>query len=227
MELLKSNLIITENYRPTLDISYMEYFNRALVFFQDNYQDIADRVTKNKFFKITPVFFFEEYIWNIILLGSSYTEATDTYSSIKDNLWLFSSSFRDINYFPTYDVVVNNFQILAPDKIKAINRCAYIINQGIKLFGWETYKDNYLNNIDKLCMLPMIASVEAEKLGQNIGIKELSYPPILALLSEKLGFVSPNFLYVEIQKKVPFSLRLIELILWYSAITFNKDLEVI
>lgn len=54
MELLKSKIIIDENYRPSLDLDYMEFFNRAMVFAQTNYKEELERVSKINFRKLSP-----------------------------------------------------------------------------------------------------------------------------------------------------------------------------
>lgn len=58
MELLKSNIIIDEKYKPTLDMGYLDFFNRAFAFAQTNYQEQLDRVAKMHFSRITPTAFF-------------------------------------------------------------------------------------------------------------------------------------------------------------------------
>lgn len=66
MELLKSNPIIDEGYKPSRNLKYIDYFNRAISFAQTNYTDQLKRVYNTSFQSMTPTFFFEEYVWCLI-----------------------------------------------------------------------------------------------------------------------------------------------------------------
>lgn len=224
MELLRSNLVISNDYAPTVSMPFMEYFNRALIFTQTNYHDILNRVIKQNFYKMTSTFFFSEYVWCVLMHQASHEEASSIFESIQPRLPVLYKGLHDAGNVPQFDIVDEIFgDVVSEKKLLAIYKCAHIINQGIKLFGWDEYKENYLNATAKLCVLPMIGIYGAEKLGQSIGINGISCPTILHTLASKQGFNQPKDLYKAIQKKVPYQLRTIEIILWYAAISFNND----
>ena len=59
MELIKnkSELIIQSNYKPNINGSLIDYFNRALVFSQTNYGKEIELAVKANFSKLTPTKF--------------------------------------------------------------------------------------------------------------------------------------------------------------------------
>jgi hypothetical protein len=224
MEFLKSNVTIDPNYKPSLDMSYMDYFNRALSFSQTNYHDQIQKVINTKFNKISPTNFYEEYAWT--LYSNSAEGPIKDFPPLSKELSPFYHSFWDLNNFPKVESVKNNIMKVMHDekKFEALYRCADIINRGIKLFGWDNYRNNYLDCPEKLSALPMIGFRGAYQLSRNIGVTtELISSDRLYHLAEYWKFESPTALCVAIQKYVPMQLKIIELILWYASATFQNS----
>lgn len=226
MELLKFDVIIGPTYKPDMNLSYLDYFNRALVFAQTNYHDTLNKITKSNFSKISPTFFFEEYVWNVLNIGITVSQASKLFIEISNYLPIFYDNFRETSSFPTEDSINNSMLPVLQDDVKlhAIYNCAQIINRGIKLFDWDLYKKEYLNTVEKLNILPLIGMYEANLLARSIGVSfnVIERPPLHSLATN-WKFDSVTELCMAIQKNVPLQLKVIEVVLWYSAITFNTN----
>lgn len=220
MELLKSKVIIDENYRPSLDLDYMEFFNRAMVFAQTNYKEELERVTKLNFRKLSPTVFFEEYVWSVCCTKQDVKEVSLYFEALKKAISPYMHSFWDLNSFPKEEQTKEAIVALchSEDKFKAIHHCASIINRGIKLFTWEKYRNNFLNTPEKLSVLPMLGINGANHLFSNITVSsDVVKFPRLYDLAKHWGFSSATELYMEINKRIVLPLRIIELILWYAS----------
>lgn len=223
MEFLKANPIINAEYQPSLDLEYMNYFNRAMVFAQTNYNDQIAKVSRVSFRKITPTSFLEEYTWVISCANQDPMEVSKYFMSLSKSLQPFYQSFWDLNSFPKEEV--SKVKEYAEDRYEAIHKTSSIMNRGIKLFGWDTYRDKFLNTPAKLCALPLLQIGGAKHLSRNVGShNELLEGQRLYPLVKRWGFDNSEDLCKNIQKHVPMSLKVIELILWYSAVTFESNL---
>ena len=223
MELLKSNTIIDNNYKPTLDLGYVDYFNRALVFAQTNYQEQLDKVAKSNFRRITPTAFFEEYVWCLSCVDSNPETVSKFFPELSRQLVLFYNSFWDLNNFPKEEIVKNWIVNVnkSEKKFEQLYRCANIINRGIKLFGWEEYKDNFLNSPEKLCVLPGIGATGACHLSRNVGIwNDVISSSQLQELATHWGFENSQMLCLSLQKHFALQLKVIDMVLWYAVHTF-------
>jgi hypothetical protein len=224
MELLKTNLIIDQKYKPTLELSYLDYFNRAMVFAQTNYQDNLEKVSKTQFPKLSPTRFFEEYVWSVCCLHSTIEESSELFLKLSKKLEPYYHSFWDLNSFPKSDELKNTLLAIVDNnqKVDAIINTASIINKGIKLYGWEFYRDNFLNTSIKLTALPMLGIVSTRRLSRNIGSCEVVGNIRLHKLATHWNFEDSISLCEAIQKHVPMQLKIIELILWYTVTTFVR-----
>lgn len=222
MEFLKANPIIDTKYQPSLSLTYLEYFKRAMVFAQTNYNDQITRMVKTSFRKISPSFFFEEYAWVLCCAKQSPKEVSSYFMSLSKSLTPYYQSFWDLNNFPKVEVPrVSEYT----DQYESLHKTASIMNRGIKLFGWDKYRDNFLNTPAKLCVLPSLQISGASHLSRNVGsIGDVLGERRLYPLVKHWGFDSSEALCKEIQKYTPMSLKVIELILWYSAVTFESNL---
>lgn len=228
MELIKSNLIIDKNYQPSIEQDYIEYFNRALLFTQTNYQERLERLAKLNFTKLSPTIFFEEYVWCVSCVGLNFKTVSKFFPTLSKELIPLYRSFSDIYNFPSE----NSFREASlkifhnEDKINAILKCAHIMNNGIKLFGWEKYKDNFLNETNKLEALPFIGPINSKHLARNIGLSsDIMEGAHLNRLAVRWGFDSVNALCQDIQKRINLPLKVIGLILWYTAATFGTNIS--
>lgn len=226
MEFLKSNVIIDPNYKPSLQMSYIDYFNRALVFAQTNYQDQIQKVIKTQFLKLSPTHFYEEYAWCVYCCDGTHTGAYQKFPPLAQALSPFYHSFWDLNNFPKRDAIKDSVMttIDSEKKFDALYQCADTINRGIKLFGWDTYRNRFLDCPEKLCVLPMIGLNGANQLSRNIGVtSELVSGDRLYHLAKHWSFENSTDMCKKIQKHVPMQLKIIELILWYSTATFPNS----
>jgi len=224
MELLKSNVIIDDNYKPTLDLGYLDYFNRAMVFAQTNYQEQITKIANTNFRTITPTSFFEEYVWCLSCVDADAAKVSEFFPRLSKGLVRFYNSFWDLNNFPSQDemkdwiVNVNNNE----KKFNQLYGCASIINRGIKLFGWDEYKHNFLSSQEKLCVLPGIGASGAQHLSRNVGIShQVISSAQLQLLANHWGFPDSAALCSTIQKNIAMQPKVIEMVLWYAAHTFD------
>ena len=143
---------------------------------------------------------------------------------LSKELKLYYNSFWDLNSFPKSEELTNKLAEITEDTIKAnaINNTAAIINKGIKLYGWEYYKNNFLNTPIKLTALPMLDIVEARRLARNTGSSSDIVNNIrLHMLAVHWKFAGTKELCEEIQKHVPMQLKIIELILLYTTAAFK------
>jgi hypothetical protein len=231
MEFLNSNPIIYPHYTPSLEMTYMDYFNRALVFAQDNYQDRINKISNTHFNKVSPTSFFEEYAWCIFGKDTDSKWASKHFSKLSDSLTPYYHSFWDLNNFPKSAEIVEKIyrdlfdnKNVPVEKVDSLIQCASIINRGIKLFGWDRYKDNFLNTPEKLCVLPMLGITGAKQLSRNVGASsEIISTARCHELAVHWGFDDSRSLCTAIQKYIPMQLKIIELILWYSATTFPSN----
>lgn len=223
MELLKANPIIDQKYKPSMDQSYMDYFNRALAFAQTNYNEQLEKASKTHFFKLSPTRFFEEYAWCVSIIETDIDNMSELFLQLSKKLTPFYNSFWDLNNVPSVEDVQDILPLLNNEKkFKAIYDCAGIINRGIKLFGWDRYKDNFLNTPERLCVLPMIGILGAKRLSRNIGLSsEVISSAQLHRLAVHWGFTDSKELCTAIQQKIAMQAHVIEMILWYAAHTFD------
>lgn len=227
MELLKSNPIIDERYKPSLDMPYMDYFTRAMSFAQTNYHEQLTKIANTHFRKLSPTSFFEEYVWCVMCTEDKYKEASKLFPALTNSLTPFYHSFWDLNNFPKEDdIKIKVLETIHNEKkFKAMYDCAFIMNQGIKLFGWDRYKDNFLNSPEKLCVLPMIQMKGAKILSRNVGASsDVISSARLHPLAVHWGFEDSKSLCLAIRQNVEMQLKVIEVILWYAASTFEDNI---
>lgn len=227
MELLKANPIIDPKYKPSLDQTYLEYFKRAMVFAQTNYSEQIKKVQKTRFRVLSATNFFEEYAWTLSCQQDTIENVSNKFMHLSKFLAPFYNSFWDLNNFPKFDSIKEGILKFENEKtLKALYSCADTINRGIKLFGWDHYKENFLNTPEKLCALPMLGISGANKLARNVGLNhDISCEGRLYPLVKLWEFNDTKELCETIHKYVPMEPRIIELILWYSVVSFDHNTE--
>lgn len=224
MELLKSNPIIDKSYIPSAKMKHIDYFNRALKFAQTNYNDHLVKISRLHPRSVTSAFFFEEYVYALLSTNESIYKLPNYFNKLIHALKPYQSSFWDLNNFPSEEKMQDVFEefYVEKDQRKSIHDAAYIINQGVKLFGWDDYRNNFLNCYSKLAVLPGLGLAGAKRLDSNIGGM---YCPDdnqkLYDLAISLGFEDAKALCMAIQKHFQMSWRTIGTILWYSVVTFD------
>jgi endonuclease III len=194
-----------------------EYFNAAYQFVLEHYSAELNRIASVNFKDVSPQFFFNECIWVICASGFSAKAVSQFFQ-------------RLITCIGTYDqVIIKDFDIVWNEvykifnnksKILAIYKIAKIIDGGAKRFGWDNFRDQYLNDVKKLEKLPYIGKITCHHLGRNIGLLDCVKPDLhLQRLSNHWGFLNCESMCKHIQSIAgnQFRLGIIDLILWYFA----------
>lgn len=211
MEFLKSNIIIDPNYIPSINgSSYLDYFNRALSFAQTNYSDQIRNAINIQFTSLSPAIFFKEYIANTVL--RDYQTCAEHSKNLCDDFLTLTT--KEVEAYPG----------LTSEFIYSVNRAKYIINSGIKLFGWKCYRNFFLDSVDKLKVLPLIEDYNSKMIGKNIGIFDVLELNRLDKLANHFNFENTKVLCLEIRKHIVTLPKVIELVLWYATHTFNPNL---
>jgi hypothetical protein len=231
MEILKDHTIINENYKPSLDLDCQEYFNRAMVFAQTNYQEQLTKLSNIHFRKIAPTAFFEEYSWCVCAVGLNTKSVSEYFPQLlKEINSLYYQSFRnswDRDFPSQKEMMDKSISIINNEKKSgALWQGARIINQGLKLYGWDRYRDNFLSSPTKLQVLPLIGSSNSGQLARDIGLTKDIYTSDTYLLHmiDRWGFASVNEMCLDISKRVVLQPRIIGQILWYAASHFGINI---
>ena len=228
MEILKDDPIIDQNYKPHLKMTYMEYFNRAMLFAQTNYAEQLSKLANTHFRKITPTVFFEEYTWCVCTVGMSAKTVSKFFPKVITNLAPYYKSFWDTHNFPIKEIMDNQLHPIIRNrtKIDALWNGARIINNGIRLFGWDKYRDHYLSDVEKLKALPLIGSVNSFQLARNIGLLNAVIGDThLNRMTARWGFVDAEEMCKIISNHVVLQPKVIGLILWYAGSTFGTNIQ--
>ena len=228
MEILKDHPIIDENYKPYISMSYIEYFNRAMVFAQTNYQEQLTKLANTHFQRMTSTFFFEEYAWTIYAAGINVKTASSYFVPMSKHLQPYYRSFWDTHALPKEETM--NASLLPfihnEAKCSALWKTARIINNGVRLFGWEKYRNNFLDTSDKLQALPFIGHTNAVQLARNIGLQKIGISGThLWRMAVRWGFKHPDDLCDAISKQVVLQPKVIGQILWYAGTTFGTNIS--
>jgi len=224
MELLKYNPVIDESYRPSIHMNHIDYFNRALKFAQTNYHDHLIKISRLDPTTITATHFLEEYVGALLSTKRDIYKLSNYCAKLFKFLQPYNASFWDGNNFPNKEkmrFLLEEFNLYEKE-FENIHATAYIVNQGIKLFGWHKYRNNFLSSSGKLLALPGLGLSGAVQLSYNI-CEEYSPNDNFKLynLAISLGFDDARTLLMALQKNFLMSWRTMGTILWYSAVTFD------
>lgn len=231
MEILKVNPIIDPNYCPSSELQCQDYFNRAMVFAQTNYQEQLTQLTKVSFRLLTPTIFLSEYFWTVLSAGLTAQDASRIFPQLsKDILPYYYQVFAIFHKqdFPAQDDMLQKSLVILPDlpKCQALWRGAQIVFQGATLFGWDRYRNNFLCSVRKLQALPYIDTGNSQQLARDIGVP-LSYPYTsgshLDRLASRWGFSSPQEMCQSIEKRIVLRPQIIGQILWYASNHFEHQ----
>jgi hypothetical protein len=228
MELLKSNPIIDDSYIPSLEMNYIDYFNRALKFVQTNYQDRLEKVTKTQFSKLTPIIFFEECVLSISYVGGNVQQVSKMYPILIQNLDSYYAAIMELADFPKIESQREKIIAINHDseKFEVIHQVALTICKGVNLFGWSNYRTKFLCNAQRLNILAsgILGVDESNHLSRNIGgFSTIDHVEYWNQIPKHWGFANFNDLCHAIQKRFTISNRIIDLILWYSFATFHQE----
>ncbi len=230
MEILKdkSELIIDNDYKPNISSNLIDYFNRAIAFVQTNYKQDLQSIYDANFKKLSPTKFLEEYAWCLYCSGMKVTTVSYFFPKILIELRKMYPSIRDPNYPIQREEFSKNILTICKNqkKVNALINTISIVQNGIRIFGWDVYKKNFLGTPDKIESLPYMGKVNARHLARNIGLMtDVCGGVHMNRLCSRWGFESPTELCKDIQKNIPLRLQAIELILWYSAVTFGMHVK--
>jgi len=225
----KQELIIEPNYKPNINDSLIDYFNKSLVFAQTNYKQQIESVVRANFGKLSPTIFLEQYAWCLYCSNMKVNTVSSFFPSILIEIRKLYPSIRDPNHPIQKEEFSKNILAICKNKKKmqALLDTIIIVQNGIRLFGWDKYKHNFISTPDKIAALPYMGKVNSRHLSRNIGlIKDVCGGVHMNRLCSRWGFNSPIELCQEIQKHVLLRLQVIELILWLSASNFGTNIRV-
>lgn len=230
IEVLKDHPIVDENYKPSLSLGYQDYFSRAMLFAQSNYQENLVKISNIHWGKITPTFFYQEYAWSVCSLGIGPKLAIKFFPQFLNEIGTLYyqgvRSPRDKNFPRREETIAKSLSIVQDEeKCQALWEGANIIVQGTTLYGWDRYRLNFLSTTKKLQVFPMIGPATAQQLAKNIGLHKDMFAgdPHLTRMASRWGFQSPEALCTCIAKHVVLQPRVIGQILWYAGAHFGVD----
>jgi hypothetical protein len=201
------NLIIDPNYIPTPDLNYIDYFSRAMNFAQTNYHQQLKTLNNIFFHKLVPTTFFERYcsvICDLDISFNPYHYYFNYHNSINDQILKSLSVIQNI------------------DQKQAVDRTAKIINTGIKLYGWNKYRDNFLDKFSKLQVLSLIDHSKSLQLSREIDLMEgFEREPLLISLATRWSFETVETMLAAINNRFVMQHKIIGQILLYAMKTFE------
>lgn len=228
MEIHKT--IDTSKYSISLDSSYLDYFRAAHKFTLDNYKEDYDRIINTRFSEVSPKFFLREMCWCICVSGFNAKIVSKFFPKLLEILnplfehvstrgWEYGDCWKDDIINQELLKVFNNKRKMSAIVSNTVNHVA----KGIRLYGWETYRNNELNTPGELQKLDMIGPIISKHLARNIGLLNFVKPDIhLNRLAAHWGFDSADILCMTIQKEINLPLGIIDLILWYAASSYGS-----
>ena len=224
MEFVKSEIIVDPDFIPSLKMDYVRYFSRALTFVQANYPEQLTKLANTHFHKMVPTTFIENYVWTICNVGNNNSTASEVFSRLQKEISYFLSPFASKSNSREEEIYDKFLPILGDsEKCRALCKTFYIITQGIRLFGWERYRNNFLSNPQKLQALPMIDEANSLSLGFNLGFKNYicNSGDFLQKMATCWNFESVEQMCNKIAQGVALQPRVIGLILWYAGYHFG------
>lgn len=227
MEVVKNNLIIDTNYKPSLNQDHHSFFMRAMAFAQTNYIQELNRITKTNFIKLSPTYFYEEYCWVVCNQNTDIKIVSDYFYNLLNTISPLCYLFLDQNFNDAIDISDDIFALLGDKKkTDAIIKTSNIMYNGIKIFNWDFYKDNYLSSPQKIMALPLMEEESSQKLLEYTGNNKYFGGYRLRKLAEHWKFKDPAELCLSIQKIVNLKIQVIAAILWYAYYTFIENHEI-
>lgn len=228
MELLKLDVKVDEDFKPNKSLDYTQYFSRAILFATTNYQAELSKLANASFKRISPTSFFEEYVWTICNINSNIKIVATYFPQLMYELKPYFFSFGD-SEFPNKELMKEYVTTLveSPAKFEAIVRGAQIVNRSIKLFGWDQYRDNFLDTAQKLRAFPLLDKGRAHSLAYHIGLSsELFHDTaMLKVMAMHWGFGNDPSAVAEMCKAIGrqyvLQPRVIAMVLWLSGVTFG------
>lgn len=207
---------ISKSDTPDLSDSPKVYFKKAEKFAFQHYEKEIKNIWGTKFEEITPEFFFHECIWVIHATGFSASAVGKfihrVIEAYGDFRVLAEEDFEKA--FSRIRKVCNNKQ-----KAASIFEIAEILST---IKDWEAWKNENINDVDKLQKLPYIGPVTKYHLGRNIGLLDSVKPDLhFVRMAKHWGFENSLKMCQHLQEGTNYPLGIIDLILWYSASTFG------
>ena len=223
MELLKSNPIIDEEWKPSLDLDCNRFFSRAMKFAQTNYHVHLSKIANTFYSRISPTVFFEEYIWRVCCAGSSPEIVTPYFPELVTELLPYHQTLWNGNWFLSREPKRKMVDELTGNSAKfdAFAYTAKTLCYGIKLYGWNRYRNHFLDKTTHLEIFPFISKENSARLASSIGLEGFFFEePILMNMAKHWGFVSVPDMINTLASQFVLQTRVIALILWYAAMSF-------
>lgn len=223
MRLIKDNPIIDPLFVPNQYMDYTQYFSRAMLFAQTNYHQELSRLANAYFKKLVPTTFFSECVWNICCVNSNAKDVSGYIKMLNNELLPYYHAFADEESFDTQKLMIDTMATFIDEgKVKAIIDAAQIISEGISLFTWKRYRDNFLNTSKKLQALPMINESNVVSLSFDIGLHTSFDDPVLETMADHWKFISAEEMCKALAQQFVMQPREIGLVLWYAYEHFGK-----
>ena len=206
-------------FMPEIGVSPQAWFDKAVSFCREYYKHEIDRASSVEWEKIDPDTFFKEYIWVVHATGFSAKAVTKFIEKLHAAYGSYGilSQDKEFQRLPEILKICNNIS-----KAKAVRKTACLINEGILLEGWDSWKRSRLDNVDKLDDLPFIGPITKYHLGRNIGMLDCIKPDLhLVRLADYWKFSDAIDMIKSMNQNHDYQLGIADMIAWYYASTFG------
>lgn len=210
-----------EAFRPSFHNGPRAYYEKAMAFARKFYSDEVDRISSVKFDKVSPGFFFNEYVWVVhatgfraSVVGKMMPRLDEAYGE-----WSFLGTEAVGTVVDRVKAVCNN-----PGKINAVHSTAKLMCK--ELVGerkpWSDFKSERLSSPELLSKLPYIGPITSYHLGRNLGLLDCVKPDLhLVRMAEHWGFRDCVEMCESMRGGDDVPLGIVDLALWYAASTFG------
>jgi hypothetical protein len=203
---------------PNLAEGPFKYFEKAKKFAYDNYAEEIKRISSTTFATVTGEKFFHEYIWTVHTTGFSAKAVGKFFPRLLEAYGPYdrlAAETKDIA-FERVRLVCNNQQ-----KIMSVWMTATRMRNGIQLFGWEKFRQDYLSSPDLLAKFPYVGKITQFHLARNIGLLDSVKPDLhLVRMAKYWNFEDCTSMCKALQEE-GMPLGIVDLLLWYSASTWG------
>ena len=208
-----------EDFRPDMADGPRAYFLKSFDFATEFYGDEVRRISSMTLEKVTPEFFFQEYVWVVHATGFS----AKAVGKFMPKLMVAYGQWDKCGREPFSKVmrrvakVCNN-----PQKAKAVHTTAKRVCKDLIAVTWDDWKYANLPSVDDLEKLPYIGKITKYHLGRNLGLLECVKPDLhLVRMAEHWGFSDCETMCKAMRGEDKIPLGIVDLVVWYSAATFG------
>ncbi len=173
----------------------LKHYKKAYDFVSENFPEDISWQNSVKFANITPKYFFEQYVWVVLVSGFKASIVQKIYEKWSKNPKKFSA-------------------IRHPLKKKAIKKTSENYR---RLFNELKTKKTNSERLEYLVTLPHIGNITKYHLAKNLGI-DVAKPDVhLERIMKKFGFDDVQEMCNVIKKKTRHKISVIDIVLWRYA----------